>query len=655
MEPESGHAAPRVEGMGAVSNGGVGNDLPSEYHAEGVKELPYEITMKSSWVGWRLDGDDKCPINPHNGKKAKVNDRTTWGTLEQALDGCTRYDLAGIGFVFDRDATDLITGIDIDHCREPDGSIALWAQEIIRVLNSYTERSPSGTGFHIFVLGKLPTSLEHHRLNIGSGRIEVYDGGRFFTMTGDHVEETPRTIERRQDELEFIVHKWGLDLRDQPSFNGTVRKGYANAADLDDDALIEKALGAANGEKFGRLFVDGNISEYDGDDSSADLALVNLLAFWTNGDRLRVDRLFRRSRLMRAKWNRALRDTAYGWWTIDKALANGAPGSETQSDTQAHDLYCAATLLDLQLPPVRWTVNDILPEGLILLSGKPKLGKSWLALSVALAVAHGQQALGRYDAQQGDVLFLALEDNKRRFQSRLRKLCGPPGSAGPYAGRPERLMVAHRWGALDKGGVAAIERWVREHPAARLIVIDTLVRLRPMRRANADAYVEDSKMMTPLQEFAGKYGVTILVVHHNRKQESDDPLDLISGTLGLSGTVDAVWVLRRDRGNMHASLFVTGRDIQDETDLALSWDAATCCWRVLGEAHEYRQSLERLQICQLLRQSKEPLAPKDIAEELGKNASTTRVLLRAMVRSNTLVSTKGRYSLNTVNSPNGET
>src|SRR5215216_6264751 len=122
----------------------------------------------------------------------------------------------------------------------------------------------------------------------------------------------------------------------------------------------------------------------------------------------------------------------------------------------------AAELLGLELPPIRWSVPGLVPEGVTLLAGKPKLGKSWMALGIGIAVSTGGVALGTRSVEQGDVLYMALEDNYRRLHKRLKKL---------FTGEvPERLHIATEWPRMDEGGSAALKRWLEAHPGARLIV-----------------------------------------------------------------------------------------------------------------------------------------------------------------------------------------
>lgn len=218
----------------------------------------------------------------------------------------------------------------------------------------------------------------------------------------------------------------------------------------------------------------------------------------------------------------------------------------------------ACDLLALELPSVRWAIPDILPEGVTLLAGKPKLGKSWMAFGLSIAVASGGVALGTKPVERGDSLYLALEDNERRLQRRLRKML-----AGSSA--PERLHITTQWSRLDDGGVEALEGWLKAHPDARMIVIDTLAKIRPRQRGQ-NVYAEDYAALEKLLPLAAEHGVAILIVHHLRKGGADDPMDEISGSTGLSGGVDGALVLKRDRGQGDAYLHVDGRDIEEPAE-----------------------------------------------------------------------------------------
>jgi hypothetical protein len=321
--------------------------------------------------------------------------------------------------------------------------------------------------------------------------------------------------------------------------------------------------------------------------------------------------------------------------------SNGQPGGSTPGGAAGPDLgdlqtYTAVELLEADLPPVQWIVGEILPEGLAILAGKSKLGKSWLALAIGLSVALAVKALAKWDVRLGDVLYLALEDNPRRLKSRLQKLL----TGGE---KPERFHWRTSWLRQDKGGLAALEKWLDKHPGTRLVVIDTWVKFRPPMPRGVNAYEFDSLHAGELAQLAAKYKIAIFVLHHCRKLDGQDPLDSVSGTLGLTGSADTIMVLRRERGQHDAALFVTGRDV-DEQEIALSFDKNTFQWSVLGAADEYRVSRERSKVMDILRQSG-PMTPTALAPLIGKQAANTRQLLWRMERDGWLEALDGVYRL----------
>jgi hypothetical protein len=296
----------------------------------------------------------------------------------------------------------------------------------------------------------------------------------------------------------------------------------------------------------------------------------------------------------------------------------------------------AADLMAAELPPVRWGVRGVLPEGVTLLAGKPKLGKSWLALGLCVAVAAGGMALGTREVERGEVLYLALEDNRRRLQKRLGKmLCGPA---------PEGLEIATAWPKLDEGGVEALEAWLREHREARLVAVDTLAKIRPRTRGQ-NVYQEDYAALEELLPLAAEHEVAIVVVHHTRKMAAADPLDEISGSTGLTGGVDGVLVLKRDRGKADAVLHVDGRDIEEPAEYALKWDAETAGWTIVGDAEEYRMSEERKAILGVLEQAGEFLSPGEVADALGKPRNTVKQRLWRMAQDGQVENRNGTYGI----------
>ncbi len=257
------------------------------------------------WVCWEWEQRDgkatKVPFSPHEPRRAKSDDPTTWGTLTEARQSARERDYEGVGFVFT--AEDPFCGVDLDAVLNPEtGEVEEWAMEIVRELDSYTEISPSGNGLHIILRAELPAGGNR------KGRIEIYDRGRFFTVTGHHLPGTPKLVKDRQPQLDAL-HRRLFPARAVPS-----RNGYTG--EVADEDLIEKATAAANGEKFRLLWSGDWEGAGYGSRSEADLALCSMIAFWTGPDEVRVADLFSRSGLAREKWARP----DYRQRTLSRAL-----------------------------------------------------------------------------------------------------------------------------------------------------------------------------------------------------------------------------------------------------------------------------------------------------------------------------------------------
>lgn len=143
---------------------------------------------------------------------------------------------------------------------------------------------------------------------------------------------------------------------------------------------------------------------------------------------------------------------------------------------------------------------------------------------------------------------------------------------GPYAA-PEGFDLATEWPKIGEGFEEALREWLDEHPGARLVVVDTLKKVRPQSSPNRSLYEVDYEALEPLLPIAAEYGVAIVIVHHARKTPGDgDVLDEVSGSTGLTGGVDGILVLKRERGKHDATLFTTGRDVEEDQELALRWN-----------------------------------------------------------------------------------
>jgi hypothetical protein len=289
------------------------------------------------------------------------------------------------------------------------------------------------------------------------------------------------------------------------------------------------------------------------------------------------------------------------------------------------DSIDAETLLGMDFPPLEYVIPGYVVEGLTVLAGKPKLGKSWWAYDASIAVATGGKAMGSVDCEQGDVLYLALEDNRRRVKDRLLTLCPARKLLGINL---DRLTVRTVTPRIDNGLMAELDKWRLSCERPRLIIIDVFLKVRPPRKKGEDPYSADYDAVTPLQRYASEHRLAIVLVTHTRKMQADDPLEAVSGTNGVTGAADAVLVLNRDTKG--TTLYGRGRDIE-EIETAMRFDGGR--WSILGDADEVRKSDERRKIIAALKESGDKIGPKAIADLAGMNATNVRSLLRKMVKS----------------------
>lgn len=329
----------------------------------------------------------------------------------------------------------------------------------------------------------------------------------------------------------------------------------------------------------------------------------------------------------------------------DKVTAETAATHSTASAETA-DTLNAADLFHMDFPDVEELLRDVLPTGTTVLSAKPKIGKSWMALDIALGVSSGLPVLGHVPLKTGSVLYLALEDNARRLQKRTLKVWSDHVQASnPFDAHdafddetvidlsgipplPKKLYFKTAVPTLEKGGLDAIEQWRKAHPDAVLVIIDTLQRFREGTARGANQYEQDYKALAAIHSYGRAAGLSILVIHHNRKAESDDPLDLVSGTFGVIGAADTVLVLQRARGQADATMFVTGRDVENETGYALTFSQDSARWSILGDAADVLRSKEQNEVIDALRLAGEPLTPSEVAAMLGPNVPVNRIKQR---------------------------
>ena len=321
------------------------------------EHIPDALKCHRRWLVWQYEWRPeqgkwtKPPFNAITGMPAKSTDPSTWASYDEALAAYHRGGWDGIGFVVggdlgnqshsaesdgdDSSGTDFVV-FDLDKCIDPlTGQVEAWAAEVVKTLDTYTEYSPSGCGIRLIVRGRKPGT------KCRKGQFEMYDHGRYVTVTGCRWEGSPLTIELRQAAINSVYERFfGVaDPKAGPrpapkSGEPTMGRPSLTADDL---SLLARASKAANGTKFTQLR-EGRWEDGYGSQSEADLALCSILAFWTGGDPERIDRLFRVSGLMRDKWDESRGESTYGERTIAQALeGNTCANASSQDEWDDHE------------------------------------------------------------------------------------------------------------------------------------------------------------------------------------------------------------------------------------------------------------------------------------------------------------------------------
>jgi hypothetical protein len=390
--------------------------------------VPSELKRLRQWVVWRFEHvggrQTKVPYTPNTIRHARTDDASTFRSFDECVAGARAGQWDGVGFVFTRD--DPYCFIDLDTPKDASGQLChdpqVWERqnELYKVADSYSETSPSGHGLHIIVRGALPEGKGRKR-----DHVEIYSEGRFATFTGKVVNAAP--IAPRQDLCERVWHSL---VSDRATADADV--DMSRPATIEDAAIYERATQAANGDKFTRLW-NGDLSEYNGDHSSADMALVELLAFYTSSAD-QIERLWMQSPL--GQRDKTQRRKTYRRETIRKALARqesrrpppvdtsalqrqfevmvSSPSPASQSSQVANvggfsNLESVGQFVG-HAPPPRYVWHRVLQAGsLYALTAPWGAGKTAIAITVALHVATGRPLAGRKTAKSR-VLFLCGEN-----------------------------------------------------------------------------------------------------------------------------------------------------------------------------------------------------------------------------------------------------
>jgi RecA-family ATPase len=292
-------------------------------------------------------------------------------------------------------------------------------------------------------------------------------------------------------------------------------------------------------------------------------------------------------------------------------------------------------LMATEFQPLKEVVPGYLYGGFSVLAGRQKLGKTWLAIDWAVAVATGGVAMGSIDCEAGDVLYIDLENGPRRIQSRIKTLFGHCEQLPDLS----RLHWVTEAPALDQGFIKRLELWRLSVKQPRFVAIDVLQRIKPPPgNKNQNAYESDYSTWAPLQQWATESGVATLGLHHTKKGGADDPLEALSGSNGLSACADTTIVLDHDQNGR--TLYVRGRDVE-EKETAVTF--VTGQWSIIGNAPDVRRSDARRVILNTLIDNNAPMTPSELTSAIGQAGGNVRQLLMKMAKSGEIYKIKKRY------------
>lgn len=581
--------------------------------------IPPEMQARRQWVLWGVGKNlnpkaVKIPRQAKNptGPNASSTDPQTWAEFQEAHAWYQIGDARGIGYEIT--PADGLVAVDFDHCLDADGNLLPPFDEWIKALPGYWELSQSGTGLHGFVRGTLPAGCGNKRhidpQNKADEReVELYVQERYIALTGAlwGPQTTLADAPSAQPGIDAILEQ--MHMRPEDAAAGAALPDVPDRPEEEITAIIKAAL--AKSPDFYTLWNWTERPGKLGNESKDDIAFV--CSAWkateyelSAGDLMhgldaspwaqtktnspekdhwdkwfacgaRKDGAYRRNTALRA-YQRAKQDEAAKIEGFTSLAANLPAGG----------VFTAAELDKMDLPPVQWAVPGLLPAGLSFLVAAPKMGKSWMALDLCLAVAAGGEWLGR-KVNQGPTLYLDLEDSANRAQARMRTLLDG------FTAAPETCTFRLLAPILGPDLFKILDEWIAANPGAKVVCIDTFQKIKPATGKNETSYSADYRICAPLQSWAQQHNICVLLIHHTRKGTgSADIFEGINGSQGLMGSADAVLLLTKGEGRFaeEATLSVTGRDVGMD-QYAARFNKATCRWELLGTVEEQaRQSFE---------------------------------------------------------------
>jgi archaellum biogenesis ATPase FlaH len=457
--------------------------------------------LQKRWINWKYEIVNgiktKVPYQI-NGIKASTVDPLTWSTYKEIIEASQN-----MGIVFMPDQ--LLLGIDLDHCLNENIIVHEQKESIAQLVieaNSYTEISPSGTGLHLYLSLTAPLKLIANKHE----PYECYTSGRYFTVTNNPYKEALpiRTVtpEEAINLLSIIGYPWGKkEIQQNIAIPTTIS--------FDDETILSKMFSSKNGDKIKTLY-NGDISAYNNDDSSADMALCSHLAFWTGCNIEQMERMWLVSPLGAREKTQERKD--YRDRTINTAIQGCTETYKLKEiEEESKEPVKILTFLELinkEFQEIPWDVEGIFESGTInMISAPPNQYKSWVVQHVAFCLAQSKDVFGHFKTKNQNTLIINEEDNLRMIKDRSLKMVESMGNLGVY------FMVGSGF-KIDKDSVIDICIKARERNIS-FIIFDSL---RSVHNANENDSQEMQKVMDYFK-YLTREGFTVLFTHHNRKKD----------------------------------------------------------------------------------------------------------------------------------------
>ncbi len=498
-----------------------------------IKEFPHWVLWKYEFVNGRWT---KVPYQI-NGRKASCSNNSTWSDYQSIYKTFDPIKYSGVGFVLSEQSP--ITGIDFDGCPE-NYQENQQLENILKAMDSYTERSPSGRGFRCFVLGQKTFSNCKAKVpDMGIKEIEIYDNVRFLTVTGQRVDSFSHVIEERQSALDDLCQTlWPK----QPELqNHMTQHNDTSEVLIPDDELLARIATSQQREKFISLYQQGKLDAYGDDHSAADMALCNMLAFWTRGNRAQMDRLFRGSKLFREKWDERRGEHTYGDITLNKAIERtsdhysgcinkgagfedrGSTSNPEEFDLSYFSLKGKSKSLEMQMLEEVYVMKPIALLGqCTAIYAPPNAGKTLLTIHLLVDGIKSGRVKG------DDIYYINADDTLKGLITKLKI-----AEENSF----EMLVPGHR-GFETKMFVRYLKVMIKTESAnGKIIILDTLKKFTDlMDKKMASAF------MNIAREFVSKGGTIIFLCHTNKHKDSEGK-GVYGGTSDIVDDADCAYVM----------------------------------------------------------------------------------------------------------------